>query len=729
MNERERARDLRLDWALAERLRGERPPDLTARILARHRDGDGVVLAQRLAVTASPRWRAVRVAALLLLGLAVVVAAALLRHGDNGRDADATAGPQDRAREPARIASAAEAAALPADTRAVEAFDTDDATLLVLARLRELESLTVRYSWRTIFGLGLKVPPPKDPHSITDAGITTIAGFAKLRELHLLGAYGVTGATLQQLTRLPLLQSLTLAFFDVDDRYLAFLPQLPALQHLDLSFNYFFAEPTLATLARCQSLRVLSLRGCQQFVAEPPVGAAAIPQLEDLDLSLIDNMNGRYEPLPRSAEAQARVDELSKRAFLAPGGWGEPMLAALAKTPRLRRLDLSGCNVSQAALGQLADRVTLESLNVSGIQGLGDGIAAQLPASLRELSVCGEFTDTFCRDLRARLPALRHLDVSACYKITDAGAADLLAIRSLREIELRQMRGLTRGVLEPLAKATQLQTLDVRHCDFVTAGDVRDLRAALPDLKQLTSNFTAEELRRDEELNPTQVSSAEQMANLPAGLRSIQGNRLGDEDVTALVRFRELARLVLATPESRQKRQPPAYTDWATPRSTITDQALPAIARLGKLRHLSLAGNHGIRRHGLAELARLPLLEELDLSCFDLDDDALVEVSRLQHVRDLDLSRNHGFGERGLRAVAEMRGLHRLSLRGCSQLHDDWLATLGQLEQLTELDLGEIDGQHWRMATPLTARSSAFMEKAQAMAAQPGAGLGDEAMA
>jgi len=77
MNERERARDLRLDWALAERLRGERPPDLTARILARHRDGDGVVLAQRLAVTASPRWRAVRVAALLLLGLAVVVAAAL----------------------------------------------------------------------------------------------------------------------------------------------------------------------------------------------------------------------------------------------------------------------------------------------------------------------------------------------------------------------------------------------------------------------------------------------------------------------------------------------------------------------------------------------------------------------------------------------------------------------------------------------------------------------------
>jgi hypothetical protein len=61
-------------------------------------------------------------------------------------------------------------------------------------------------------------------------------------------------------------------------------------------------------------------------------------------------------------------------------------------------------------------------------------------------------------------------------------------MRSLRVLDMRQMRGLTAACIDSLANATGLEDLDLRHCDFVTAEHVERLRRALPNLQTLRSS-------------------------------------------------------------------------------------------------------------------------------------------------------------------------------------------------------------------------------------------------
>lgn len=83
---------------------------------------------------------------------------------------------------------------------------------------------------------------------------------------------------------------------------------------------------------------------------------------------------------------------------------------------------------------------------------------------------------------------LTRLDVSASYGINDAGVASLVAIPTLRTLELRQMHSATAAIIPLLCGAKQLRNLDIRHCGFVTAAHVAELRRALPDLETLRSN-------------------------------------------------------------------------------------------------------------------------------------------------------------------------------------------------------------------------------------------------
>ncbi len=59
---------------------------------------------------------------------------------------------------------------------------------------------------------------------------------------------------------------------------------------------------------------------------------------------------------------------------------------------------------------------------------------------------------------------------------------------SLRVLDMRQMRGLTVASIDTLLAAQQLEELDVRHCDFVTAEHVVRLRRSLPKLQKLATS-------------------------------------------------------------------------------------------------------------------------------------------------------------------------------------------------------------------------------------------------
>ena len=485
-----------LDGLLAEALGDEPLADqvdaVRARLQAAH--------AEELAAPRARIWNRWAIAA-ALLGLAVVVGTATWHH-DRGTKVAAP-----RADEPipmATVSSVDEARALPATTRGVEVVGGDDQLLAALLPLRDLEVLVVREPWNEAFGLGLKMAPPHQVQHVTAASWATIARFAKLRRLELRGTvhagYLATSApadatppaeAFQALERLPLLESLTIRCMDASDALLQQLPRLRGLRHLDLSFNHGFEEAGIAAILQCRELRSLSLQGCQQLHGRLLARLHELPQLEALDLSSIDRMNWRAGTAELDLpEARATLEHA--RRLAGQGGMGptDAALEGLARCPKLRTLDIGNGHWTGAGLAELGALRSLRELDAFGGHDPSTGFVASLPKELERLELCGEYDDALCTEIAAHLRNLRHLNLAACYQITERGIAALLANQALRSLDLRQMRGLGPGFAAVLAKGVHLERLDLRHSDALDADGLRALQQ-LPNLRVLDMSWCA----------------------------------------------------------------------------------------------------------------------------------------------------------------------------------------------------------------------------------------------
>ena len=664
-----------MDWGLGERLGGARPPDLVDAVRSKlARDGAGAPVPVR----ASSRWLA---AACVLLGVGAVFGVAMWPE----RAADPVPALPGPVQEPprAQVNSVADVAALPAGTRAVEAIGVGDDVIAALTRLRDLEVLVVREPWNESFGLSLKMQAPANPQQITEASWPHFAQFTKLRRLELSGTVKISSGGsapdgVAMLERLPLLEHLSLRFLDTSDAALARLPRLRNLRSLDLSFNHAFGANGIRALLECRSLRVLSLRGCQQLQGAWLVSLREVPELEELDLSLIDGMNWR--------DGRVFFDDGKTLRRVVAQGPTDAALAALAKSPKLRVLDISSGTWSSAGLNALGACSTLRELDACGGGDSSHDFVAVLPRELERLEVCGDYTDAFCAAVREHLTALRHVCVAACYKITDAGLAELCAMPSLRVVDMRQMRGLTAASVDTLSAAQQLVQLDLRHCDFVTAQHVVRLRRALPKLAKIQSNFTDEQIAAADTLpDPIQVRTKEAIYALPADTRNVVAFDVDDHCMPYFKRLRSLERLEITAA-------------WAWPGMrkvvpqvrSITDDGLRQIANLPALRILKLGGELEVKGPGLDVLGALPSLEHLALELMKVDDAGLAHVAKAPRLHTLQLHHTQGFGALTFDAIAQLRELRELSLQGCVHVEDSWLAKVAALPRLEQLDLGMI---------------------------------------
>ena len=492
-----------VEWSLHERLGGERPPDLLAGVQARLRAGGPV---RPVAARSANAWLA---AAVVLLGLGVVFGVALWPEGSRGEVPIAPVQDPSTA-EPKLVTvfTLAEIEALPLTTRGVEAQMVDDAEIRALTRLRDLEVLVVREPYNETFGMGLKMTAPAAPRPLTAAAWPHLLSFKKLRRLELSGTVRAGQLDKAQLAgfaegleSLPLLESLTLRCMDTSDELVAVLAKARSLRRLDLSFNHGFVDEGAAALLACRTLRSLSLRGCQQLQDRVLAPLAALPELEELDLSLIDGINWRNNGAVMSDDDRAIFERARRFADKIGMGPGEATLHALGAAPKLRVLDVSSSHyVTAAGLRELGACRTLRELNVFGVRDHSPDWVAAMPPELERLEVCGEHTDDFCAAVAEHLKHLRHLTIAACYQITDRGLAAVAAMPSLRVLDMRQMRGLTAACIESLLAAKQLEELDVRHCDFVTAKHVARLKRVLPKLRKIETSVEAEAIEQEEKL-------------------------------------------------------------------------------------------------------------------------------------------------------------------------------------------------------------------------------------
>lgn len=498
-------RDPMLEWGLGEL--GREPVDLVAAVHSR-------VAAERPPHTRPARAARWLLAAGILLGSAVVLTLALWQP--NSTEQEAGPPPEDGQQQPDpnrddaaqdrrkpleayHVHTLADARAAPLDTRAVLASSVDDETVAALARLRNLEELTIREPSNETFGLGLKTVPVGLPNFVTNACWSTFAKFTKLRVLRLSGTSliarirtGHGDEVVHAVEHLPLLEELSLRMLDCDDAVLARLPGLRNLKRLNLDFNHGFTEAGIEALTRCEQLESLSLEGCQQLHGNWLGRLAALPRLQRLNLRSIDHLNwraGTAEPAPgKDPEGQELRRRATKVADSLNAGIHDGTLRSLAKATRLRVLRMSNGHWTATGLSALGQCATLRELEMFGGRESNHVFVQSLPVGLTRLTVCADFTDDFCDAVRHHLPNLRHLEIAACDKITDAGIAELLQMPALRVLDMRQMRGLTAAIVDDLAEARQLEALDLRHNDWLTAAHVARLRRALPGLKELQSN-------------------------------------------------------------------------------------------------------------------------------------------------------------------------------------------------------------------------------------------------
>jgi Leucine-rich repeat (LRR) protein len=248
---------------------------------------------------------------------------------------------------------------------------------------------------------------------ITDSAISYLRANQALRRLVLRGT-DITDVALPYLADLTGLRSLDISFTMLGDVGLESLPALTEMEELKLGGNRITGI-NLNFLKLLPKLKKLSFHGIQRRNA----AACWSPLITDLDLDAISLLSG--------------IEELDLGIGISLGMGGEPAapgggncrvaggiqvsdlgLAKLAKLKKLRRLDVSGAQLTPAGLNVLRSLPRLERLSVWNCAALDDSAARVLGAVPSLVNLDVSYTAMGDEGLRslAALPNLKYLYVT-----------------------------------------------------------------------------------------------------------------------------------------------------------------------------------------------------------------------------------------------------------------------------------------------------------------------------
>ncbi len=386
------------------------------------------VLAERRPA-AAPRldFRSLLVAALVMLGLGVVVVTAWL----------ARSSPRNEAQEPVVAPMPREVEgdgragteALPVTTENLFAKFVDPRDLSVVERFAGLRRLRLWPEKPTIFGIGTgtyhdkwKRPP--------DALLQPLAKLERLEVLWLPHELGVTPDLLAPLAGHPSLSELQFVRdgFTIDERFVAALAAIPKLRSLHFRF-----VPLSSTVLH--HLTALPLRSLE-FEYSSGLDAAGWRQL--LTMRSLERLSFDDWSWPRKA---TKADDAEWRP-------GSADVGRLRELPRLRHLELRYCDVDDEQLAALPE--SLNSLHLAGTQLTADGIGAlRRFVALRELDF-----DTHIGGLRS---------IAQLFAPESEAAADAVAsaLPSLRLRKLSYRGALTTALAEAIGAQPELRDVEI----------------------------------------------------------------------------------------------------------------------------------------------------------------------------------------------------------------------------------------------------------------------------
>jgi Leucine-rich repeat (LRR) protein len=276
------------------------------------------------------------------------------------------------------------------------------------------------------------------------------------------------------------------------------------------------------------------------------------------------------------------------------------------------------------------------------------------------------------------LPNLKTLDVQRSIRLTDDALQSVGDFPQLTDLVLVENLFTNRG-LAHVARATRLQTLDLRGCSQIDAAGLDQLKplGELTTLKLRGTFLDAACLRL--------LGSFPKLASL-----TIEDAPLSDDDLAGLsalpLEDLTLERCFNITDEGlRHFQSLPALRTLALRDIAVLGPGLTHLAQLPELRTLRLRQT-GIRDESLPLLEKLPHLERLDLVQALITDEGLSAIGKLRTLAQLDLEANQ-LSDAGVAHLAGLENLRTLGLAGNEGLTDQSFQALTSLPMLTSLDL------------------------------------------
>lgn len=389
------------------------------------------------------------------------------------------------------------------------------------------------------------------------------------------------------------------------------------------------------------------------------------------------------------------------RRLTAPDRIDDAGLAHVARLPALTGLYLRESRVTNAGLRHLVGLQSLEelALGTGRITDAGLVHLAKLPR-LRYLLLQGDgFSDAGFVHLK-KVPSLRILHFGHLPQTTDAGLAHLSALTQVQDMSFHWSQNITNEGIRHLARLPDLRSLDVANSRVTDEG-----LAYLKEVKTLES------------------------LDLPA--QGISDRGLAYLSELPRLRKLDVSRVHLVDPSKDHG----YYTDKGVAMLAqchlleelnigsigVTDASMESIARLDKLRELSLFGCTAVTDEGLKKLACLENLEVLSvhdanvtisgLSCLNglsnlrrlrvdgvRQDYSGLDLSGLKKLEQLTIgTRRDGgvIGDADVSCLAELAQLTWFQIRNSAirppSLTDQGLASLAGLTQMDRLTIGGPD--------------------------------------
>lgn len=356
--------------------------------------------------------------------------------------------------------------------------------------------------------------------AVTDSFLARMSRLPELEVLDVGGCENFTDSGIRWLTRCPKLKELDLSGSKIGDTGLEHLAGVKTLETLQLGGCEQCTGAGFAHLGKLPGLKVLHARRCAGADDTGLAGLAKSPSLRVLSLGGSQGMyvswQGQSREWREGDQAACTTRGLKELAGIATleeldlediDIVDDDVLAALAKLPRLRKLQLSPRGrehlpVTDEGLKSLAACASLRELDLYDAPKVGDAGIAALGAleNLEALKFgrTGKVTAAGVKGL-AGLKKLRHLSLGASQPGAEGMAvicgftgletlelwsvqgipaeafAGLSALKRLRELNLNFCEDLTDAALAHIGKLGTLVELQICGCDAITDGGIAEI--------------------------------------------------------------------------------------------------------------------------------------------------------------------------------------------------------------------------------------------------------------